>query len=423
MPLYGGDIKAQTVGTWPDASGAATASLTGSSSALAIGVPFTMTPTPSILEAWAQVRYCKPPLAAEAMGLVVTLYDCSTSAAGSGSGSPGGGGGDIGPIDPNAPPVEVPLPNYGYLTSVPQINVTYTSGPLMGTLPLLAAANGGSNPLIYGRLEEPALIIPGSGVVIPTTFKPRIIVLPTGKTGINIANPRAALDVISTGSKTTATAIFGVNSSHFLLANNPANTLGTNMRYSRHIAIFNNLPESKYNGIVQAGDQALIFTDGAGADGANINGSLVIAPWSNAASGLRMDNGGNIELNNNLIVKGAFTLADGFVNSNLEVRGSIKCNGFVAKPKWWPDYVFEKSYNLITLDSISNFIVKNKHLPGIPEADWVIENGQNIGELQIKQQEKIEELYLYIIRQNQILNKIQSTILDQQKAIELLLKK
>jgi hypothetical protein len=65
----------------------------------------------------------------------------------------------------------------------------------------------------------------------------------------------------------------------------------------------------------------------------------------------------------------------------------------------WPDYVFSGNYNLKSLEEISEFVSANKHLPGIPSVEEVKKEGNyNVGELQIKQLEKIEELYLYVLQ-------------------------
>lgn len=63
----------------------------------------------------------------------------------------------------------------------------------------------------------------------------------------------------------------------------------------------------------------------------------------------------------------------------------------------FPDYVFNKDYNLMPLDELERYIAKNKHLPNIPSAEEVAKNGLSVGEMQVKQMEKIEELTLYII--------------------------
>ncbi|NHN25780.1 hypothetical protein FIA58_008850 [Flavobacterium jejuense] len=66
----------------------------------------------------------------------------------------------------------------------------------------------------------------------------------------------------------------------------------------------------------------------------------------------------------------------------------------------WADYVFANDYNLKSLAEVENFIVKNKHLPNVPSAKQVEEEGVSLGEMARIQQEKIEELTLYIIEQN-----------------------
>jgi hypothetical protein len=50
------------------------------------------------------------------------------------------------------------------------------------------------------------------------------------------------------------------------------------------------------------------------------------------------------------------------------------------------------------LDSVSKFIALNKHLPGMPSRSEILVNGQDIAEIQRLQQEKIEELTLYVIK-------------------------
>lgn len=63
----------------------------------------------------------------------------------------------------------------------------------------------------------------------------------------------------------------------------------------------------------------------------------------------------------------------------------------------FPDYVFEEDYNLPTLQDIETFVNENKHLPNTPSARELAENGMNLKELTVVQQESIEQLYLHII--------------------------
>lgn len=64
----------------------------------------------------------------------------------------------------------------------------------------------------------------------------------------------------------------------------------------------------------------------------------------------------------------------------------------------WPDYVFDSSYKMMTLDELEQFINTNKHLPGIPNAFQVEKDkGFHVGEMQKTLLEKIEELTLHLI--------------------------
>lgn len=66
----------------------------------------------------------------------------------------------------------------------------------------------------------------------------------------------------------------------------------------------------------------------------------------------------------------------------------------------WADYVFADDYNLRPLAEVESFITANKHLPNVPSAKQVEEDGLSLGDISKIQQEKIEELTLYIIEQN-----------------------
>jgi hypothetical protein len=66
----------------------------------------------------------------------------------------------------------------------------------------------------------------------------------------------------------------------------------------------------------------------------------------------------------------------------------------------WSDYVFADGYSLKTLPEVEAYIHKNKHLPGIPSAEEMVEIGNDLGATDAKLLEKIEELTLYMIDMN-----------------------
>ncbi len=63
----------------------------------------------------------------------------------------------------------------------------------------------------------------------------------------------------------------------------------------------------------------------------------------------------------------------------------------------FPDYVFNPTYKLMPLSQLDKFIKANHRLPGFEKGETYDKNGLNVGDIVLKQQEKIEELTLYII--------------------------
>lgn len=66
----------------------------------------------------------------------------------------------------------------------------------------------------------------------------------------------------------------------------------------------------------------------------------------------------------------------------------------------WPDYVFADDYKLRTLTELEDYININKHLPNIPSSNEVEKNGIEVGIMQAKTIEKVEELTLYLLELN-----------------------
>jgi hypothetical protein len=85
-------------------------------------------------------------------------------------------------------------------------------------------------------------------------------------------------------------------------------------------------------------------------------------------------------------------------NEKLTVNGKIRAKEIkVETGGVWADYVFEPTYKLMSLKETEAFIKKNKHLPNIPSAREVEENGVELGNNQALLLAKIEELTLHII--------------------------
>jgi len=63
----------------------------------------------------------------------------------------------------------------------------------------------------------------------------------------------------------------------------------------------------------------------------------------------------------------------------------------------WPDYVFDEGYELIPLNKLESIIQARRALSGIPKAEDIDKYGVEIGDMQAKLLQKIEEMTLYLI--------------------------
>ncbi|MBS7256729.1 hypothetical protein KHA98_22350 [Flavobacterium branchiicola] len=91
----------------------------------------------------------------------------------------------------------------------------------------------------------------------------------------------------------------------------------------------------------------------------------------------------------------------------LAVEGSIGAREIKVQLTTWSDFVFKRNYNLPTLEQVEKHITEKGHLENIPNEEEVLKNGINLGEMNVKLLQKIEELTLYLIAQNKRLDKIE----------------
>lgn len=107
--------------------------------------------------------------------------------------------------------------------------------------------------------------------------------------------------------------------------------------------------------------------------------------------------------------------------ANAIVQGNIESKKVkvTSSPGTFPDYVFKPDYSLMPIDQLAKYIKANGHLPNIPKAAEVEKNGQDLGLIQQKLLEKIEELTLYTITQEK---KIKESEAGRQKLEELVSK-
>ena len=81
----------------------------------------------------------------------------------------------------------------------------------------------------------------------------------------------------------------------------------------------------------------------------------------------------------------------------------------------WADYVFNKNYYLMPLEDLENFINTNKHLPEIPSAQEVVDNGLELKSMNVLLLKKVEELTLHIIDLNKKLKSLEEIVSQKNK--------
>lgn len=106
-------------------------------------------------------------------------------------------------------------------------------------------------------------------------------------------------------------------------------------------------------------------------------------------------------------------------NGDLLLSGKlIAPEVFVTTNIPWADYVFKPGYQLRPLSEVNTFIGLNGHLPGMPSAAEVEKQGGfEMGRLNILLLEKVEELTLYTIQQEQKIATQNQLIISQENRI------
>jgi hypothetical protein len=89
-------------------------------------------------------------------------------------------------------------------------------------------------------------------------------------------------------------------------------------------------------------------------------------------------------------------------DSKLTVKGTVHAEEVKVEilNSICPDYVFEPNYDLPTLAETETYIKENKHLPEVPSAKQMEEEGLNLKEMNLLLLKKVEELTLYLIDLN-----------------------
>lgn len=94
----------------------------------------------------------------------------------------------------------------------------------------------------------------------------------------------------------------------------------------------------------------------------------------------------------------------------LAVNGIIRAKEIKVESNW-ADFVFKKDYKLPTLGEVKKHITEKGTLPGIPSESDVKANGVSLGEVNALLLQKIEELTLYVIKQQEEINELKEQLI------------
>ena len=148
--------------------------------------------------------------------------------------------------------------------------------------------------------------------------------------------------------------------------------------------------KSDYGLTTNTGSALSIYHDGSTSVISAIGYRGVADPMKFLASKFTFDRG-EVVINNKLTCK-----------DELEVIGltasTIKADDINVNMNNAADYVFDENYNLKSLSEVESYVNEHKHLPGIPSAAEMEQNGVSVSAMSNMLLEKVEELTLHMIR-------------------------
>jgi len=135
-----------------------------------------------------------------------------------------------------------------------------------------------------------------------------------------------------------------------------------------------------------------------------------------ATTNIWATNGTDINYNSGKVGIGTVTIPTDY---QLAVNGKIIATELkVQLQSQWPDYVFKEAYKLPTIEEVAKHIQEKGHLPNIPSAEEVKNNGIEVGEMNKLLLEKIEELTLYTLGQEEKLKSVKCVNKELLKRLE-----
>jgi hypothetical protein len=205
---------------------------------------------------------------------------------------------------------------------------------------------------------------------IITNGQERMFISTTGKVGIGTSSPQHPLSLASTNSRTV-----------LALDNGSAASASSELRFLKDGAQRWGLGCD----FGMNGDQDLYIWDHLANEGAG-------------ATRLRIDEAGKVVIGDVDV-----TPYNPYYDYKLYVQGGLlteRVKVAIRTSIEWSDHVFLPGYQLMPLKEVSQFIAENGHLPGVPSAECMVEDGLDVVKTDAMLLEKIEELTLHTIDLN-----------------------
>jgi len=278
-----------------------------------------------------------------------------------------------------------------------------------------------SSPLIYGDFSTDALTINGSmeatgGAVLEAGLTVNdagadVDMRVEGDNDQNLLYVDAGNDRVGVGTSSPSTKLHVVGSS--IVSDNttidPDSYLNTVM--AGRIADGSSWAATGIAG--NSGGDGKSWAIGASPAGALYFGLQNGSEANTMRTHLRFDPNRNTYLNEGGL--GNVGIGTSTPSSRLEVSGGdIRVTGgsFIDDGSTIPvaDYVFEEGYQLMPLEELGEYVKSEKHLPNVPSAEEIRENGLDLSDFQMRLLEKIEELTLHILNQQERLDKLEEKI-------------
>ena len=254
-----------------------------------------------------------------------------------------------------------------------------------------------------------------------------------GRVGLGTTSPGAKLMVVGEDNTATTPAVNIANSdlnSLLHIKNDGKVGLGTTSPGAKLMVVADdnsatspvlNITDGSLNSVmhIKNGGRVGIGTTSPGA-------KLMVVGEDNTAT-TPVVNIANSDLNSLLHIKNDGKVGIGTTSptESLEVDGNVKATTFFSAMNTYPDYVFEsyfegkskinKDYEFQNLDAVERFIKEHKHIKGYKPIDELEKNSNgeyviNTSEQSLKNQEKIEELFLYIIELKNKIKKLEKQL-------------